>query len=480
MTADEKNAKRHLIQRGHPFSTEEQADILAYCEQDVQALQRLLPVMLPHINLPYAIFRGRYTKAVANMEFAGVPVDVATLNRLRDHWGALKLRVAHDVEAQYQYGVYDGTHWSDRRFVELLSRMGILEQWPRVGRKDGSYSERLSLDDDDTFKEMAMRFPQLAPLRELRSTLVRLRELNIPVGGDGRNRCNLAPYRSVTGRNYPPTSQFIFGMPTWVRSLVKPEKDRAIAYIDWSSAEFGIAAALCGDPRMKEAYQSGDIYMAFAVMAGAAPPGATKHTHHHTSELYKSVVLGVQYGQTQKGIAKSLGVSPWQAKELLDLHQRVFSQYWQWSEWMSQSATFGRKIETVFRWPMHVTARTKPRTISNFPMQGNGAELLRWACCYAAERGVEIHAPVQDALLVGGTVDEIEDVVAATQESMAQACDLVLDGFILRTDTKIVRFPDRYSDDRGAAMWDRVLRLLDELESEDQETTTGTSTQGII
>lgn len=84
-----------------------------------------------------------------------------------------------------------------------------------------------------------------------------------------------------------------------------------------------------------------------------------------------------------------------------------------------------------------------------------------WACAFAAERGIEIHAPVQDALLVGGSVDEIEDIVAATQEAMAQASDLVLDGFILRSDAKIVRYPDRYSDERGEQMWDRVMRLLD-------------------
>ena len=128
---------------------------------------------------------------------------------------------------------------------------------------------------------------------------------------------------------------------------------------------------------------------------------------------------------------------------------------------MSQAATFGRKIETVFRWPMHVTSQTKPNTIANFPMQANGSEMLRWACVFAVERGIEIHAPVQDALLVGGSAEEIDQVVAATQDAMAQASDLVLDGFILRSDAKIVRYPDRYSDERGEQMWDRVMRLLD-------------------
>ena len=115
-----------------------------------------------------------------------------------------KRKGGYEIHLHSGYGVYKGTHWSDQRFVELLDRMGILDQWPRVRRKDGTYSDHLSLDDDDTFKEMALRFPELDHLRDLRSILMRLRELNIPVGSDGRNRCHLAAFRSVTGRNYPP------------------------------------------------------------------------------------------------------------------------------------------------------------------------------------------------------------------------------------------------------------------------------------
>ena len=43
------------------------------------------------------------------------------------------------------------------------------------------------------------------------------------------NRCALMPFRSITGRNYPPSSEFIFGPSTWLRSLIKPEPGRAIA-----------------------------------------------------------------------------------------------------------------------------------------------------------------------------------------------------------------------------------------------------------
>ena len=59
-----------------------------------------------------------------------------------------------------------------------------------------------------------------------------------------------------------------------------------------------------------------------------------------------------------------------------------------------------------------------------------------------------------------GGYDEIEDVVAATRSAMEQASDLVLDGFVLRSDVNIVRYPDRYSDKRDIQMWSRTMRLL--------------------
>jgi len=109
---------------------------------------------------------------------------------------------------------------------------------------------------------------------------------------------------------------------------------------------------------------------------------------------------------------------------------------------------------------MHVTGVTKQTTITNFPMQAHGSEMLRWACVYATEQGVEVHVPVQDALLIGGTAEGIGGVAELTRAAMAKASDLVLGGFVLRTDVNVVRYPDRYSDKRGAAMRNRVLCLL--------------------
>ena len=83
---------------------------------------------------------------------------------------------------------------------------------------------------------------------------------NLAVGADGRNRCLLSPFRSITSRNQPSNAHFIFGPSCWLRSLIQPEPGRAVAYVDWSQQEFGIAAALSGDTAMMEAYTSGDPY----------------------------------------------------------------------------------------------------------------------------------------------------------------------------------------------------------------------------
>ena len=64
----EKDAMRDLILRGGPWADAEREAILDYCESDVEALARLLTAMLPDVDLPRALLRGRYMAAAARME----------------------------------------------------------------------------------------------------------------------------------------------------------------------------------------------------------------------------------------------------------------------------------------------------------------------------------------------------------------------------------------------------------------------------
>ena len=99
-------------------------------------------------------------------------------------------------------------------------------------------------------------------------------------------------------------------------------------------------------------------------------------------------------------------------------------------------------------------------------MQANGAEMMRLACCLATERGVQLCCPVHDALMIEAPIDQINAAVKTTQEAMAEASRIVLNGFELRSDVKVVAYPDRYQDERGQKMWDMVWEIIRELEAE--------------
>jgi hypothetical protein len=450
MDVTEKEAMRELAIRGGPWTEAEREALLDYCQSDVLALARLLPVMLPEIDLPRAVAcRGRYMVAVARMEWAGVPIDTESLCRLRDNWVTIQDRLIQEVESRF--GVFDGRTFKIQRWADWLSRAEVA--WPRLD------SGELALDDD-TFREMARTNPDVALMRELRVSLSQLRLSDLAVGADGRNRCLLSPFRAKTGRNQPSNSRFIFGPSTWLRGLIKPGQVRAVAYVDWSQQEFGIAAALSGEAAMVEAYRSGDPYLTFGKQAGRIPADGTKETHGAERELFKTCILGVQYGMGAESLARRIGKPTAYGRELLRLHREVYPAFWRWSDGAESHAMLLNRLHTVFGWTLRVGPDANPRSLRNFPCQANGAEMLRLACCLATERGISVVAPVHDALMVEGPADAIDEIVAQTQEAMAEASEIVLGGFRLRSDAKIVRWPDRYMDGRGREFWGRVMALL--------------------
>lgn len=446
--AAEKDSMRELVMRGGPWTDEERRAVLDYCQTDVDALTRLLPRMMPDIDLALALIRGRYVAAVACMEHRGVPVDVEALTGIKTNWATIPAKLIARIDKDY--GIYDGKTFKADRWGSWLAANNI--PWPLLP------TGKLALDDD-TFKEMSRTYPQVAPIRELRTTLAQLRLNDLAVGHDGRNRCLLSPFRSRTGRNQPSNSAFIFGPSCWLRSLIRPEPNMAISYIDWSQQELAIAAALSGDDKMMRAYSSGDFYLTFAKMARAVPESATKESHADVREQFKTVSLGVLYGLSAEGLARKLNQPPVLGRELLGLHKQTFKKFWRWSDAVQDTAILTGKLMTVFGWAVHVGKDANPRSLRNFPMQANGAEMMRLACCEATEKGIGVCCPVHDALLIEAPANEIESAVEATQAVMQKASEIVLDGFPLRTEAKIIRHPERYSDKRGKAMWDIVCEL---------------------
>ena len=242
----------------------------------------------------------------ASIDFVNGLLDAELHHRLATHWTELKSGLVEVVDTGFK--VFDGTTFKEDRFAALLLRTPFpgraihLAAWCWI---------------TTTFKEQAKTHPTLHPLHELRRTLSLMRLTDLAVGSDGRNRCLLSPFASVTGRNQPSNAKFVFGAAKWLRGLIRPPEGYGLAYLDWSAQEFAVAAALSGDERMITDYAAGDPHIGFAKTARLVPPDATKETHPLIRERCKTTNLGVLYGMKARGLAGRLGITVPDAEELL-------------------------------------------------------------------------------------------------------------------------------------------------------------------
>jgi DNA polymerase I len=466
-----KEAMQKRVMDGWPFTPEEREQILTYCVSDIDALALLLPFLLKEIDLCVALYHGEFAAVSALMEHYGVPIDMEIFPQLADEaiWGAVRDAMVPAIDAKY--GVYvrgENGEWSFNMelFDAYRAREGIA--WPRL--ESGKLNMQRKI-----FEDMSKGRPQLEDLRQLRHTRDKMRKIKLAVGADGRNRTVLWPFKAKTSRTQPKAAKWIFSPAVWLRSLIKPRPGWAVAYIDYSSMEFLIAAVLsdghCGPTNaMLDMYRSGDPYLSFAKRVGAVPSTATKKSHAEVRDKYKVMLLATQYGMSAETLAGRLGVSSFEAHEMLNQHRELFAQYWKWSDdWLAHSLQTG-VMRTAFGWEYRigiVESTVNARSIRNWPVQATGADVLRISCILAARHGIRILAPVHDAVLIEAPIEHIEADVTLMQEIMRRASRVVLNSDAsgtheLRTDAKIIRYPDRYSDKRGEDIWAYVLKHLAE------------------
>lgn len=224
-------------------------------------------------------------------------------------------------------------------------------------------------------------------------------------GDDGRARCYLNPYGSQSSRFQPPATGFIPLKSAWMRSLIEPKEGFAIASIDYASEEFLLAALLSKDKKMYESYASGDPYLAFAKLAGHVPKDATKHSHPVERNRAKSTILGIGYLMGDVSLADKLAVdtglphTPEDAAKLIQLYFDVYAHYSRWIDTTLDDYKKKGYLTLLDGWVMYGDNPNR-RSISNCPVQGAGACILRRAIKLAQERGLKIIIPLHDALYI--------------------------------------------------------------------------------
>ena len=99
-------------------------------------LERLLLAMLPRIDLPRALLRGRFMKAAAAIEWNGTPIDTATLDLVRRHWTGIQDELIAEIDRDY--GVFEGRSFRLERWQHWLiaARHPVANTGERPTRSD--------------------------------------------------------------------------------------------------------------------------------------------------------------------------------------------------------------------------------------------------------------------------------------------------------------------------------------------------------
>jgi hypothetical protein len=463
------------FQDPRPLDAHEEEKALEYCLADTQACLALAQDYEKDIWWERAVHYGEYAKALAAIEFAGIPIDTEALGLLQRNVDEAKLALIE--EGDRDYGCYEKGHLRNKLVWAFAKRNEI--SWPAL-------TSGAPILADEELKTLAARYKGtqlrdhdvgllIEGFRQLKKTVGALRLNKYAAGSDNRSHVSLHGFGTKTGRNAPKGSQSIFLGPAWVRGFMRPRPGHALIYLDFEAEEFAIRAAQSGDEAMIRAYLSGDPYMATGVFMGLAPVGTTKHAHPEIRALCKVLTLAIGYGMSAWGLAQRLGVEEDRAADLIQRYHEAFPTARAWSEGGVAHAKARKSITTPFGWRMYVPRNINPRTLLNWPMQSLGADLLRLVAIALVDAGIGVVSLIHDAVLLEAPIAKLDAVVQEAVAIMVRASEQVV-GIPLRVDIgnedepHIFPYPTRFRDKREGDMYDRMMGLLRKVDVSKEQT----------
>ena len=438
--------------------------VLTYCEEDVKKTYQLLIAQLrgnnrfPRTSVEHVLHWSNYSaKAVSLIQARGMPIDMYLWNLVEENKQAIVAALVRkfDPSQGTDHPIYtlEG-EWSYERFEYWLSNIGVIA-WPRLdsGRPD---------IDSDAFR--MYHIPGIEGLHALRDALGVVTKAKLPIGRDGRNRPSLFPFATASGRNAHAKS--LYNAHASMRSFMVFPPDKIGVYLDFRSQEVGVAAALSDDEALMADYREGDVYYGLAKLCGQTyglDLKQWKKSKPDVRQRMKPLQLGINYGMGVPSLAKGLDRHPLIASTIIELHKRKYARFWEWRENAAMRAMLDRRIESVFGWPLHISNSPNKRTLYNFPMQSNGAEMLRLAAVRLCDAGLIPNMLVHDGILL--ELNNKEEIAAAIEIMKAAGRD-VCGGFEIGVDIdQLLERGARYQDKRPMAkkMWDVVMQTLAEV-----------------
>jgi len=433
MTTEEKTRNRDLIIKQNTWTKKEQQTILDYCAKDVLETEHVYYGIVNDLEkycgndfetlLWEAQHRGQSMACLQKIQDNGIPIDTPLINDFNTYWDKVKEAVIKRFNKKLN--LWDEScKFSNDKFEVLIRSLNLFDEWPRTPTgKLKTNSETLEL-----FKD----YPKIKLLKRVNNLLNSTKLAEYIVSEDGRLRPfgGYNMFGTHTGRTTP-SSKWIFGTAKWGRNFIRAGYGSAVVYLDFKSEEVFVAARLSGDKNLMEAYMTGDCYIGMAMDAGLAPKGATKATHPVARIIFKVITLAANYLMGARSISKKLKQFNYtysQSKRLLFDYKEKYSTYFNWNKNIRSAAAYHGKLSTSLGWDRRFAENKliNHRSIANWPIQAESAEILRNAMIRLTDAHIKVCAPIHDAFLIECTVPEMEDQIRVAKNCMIEAAEYVL------------------------------------------------------
>lgn len=506
LDSNTKNEMRDLIlSKNDEEICRRMGEILEYCASDTRYLLQLddsIQQALTNEGLidfrKDQLERGRYAVCMGVCENTGLPIDVELLNKIISKTPEILEIHKTEVNDKFPFFIPE-----IQRKPKTFKNGKVMQYKPTPAKKDMNayqkYVESLNINgfpktetgryraDKTTLEEWGYwgGLESLWKYNKVESSLKWFNKGNKDgfferLGTDNRIRPYFGIFGTQTGRNAARAKTFPLAMSSWLRAIIRPPEGSYIIACDFSQQEVYVAAILSKDMNLLKAYQSGDVYLEFAKMAGLVPPEATKKSHKNERDLCKSTVLGLQFGMGKDKLRTKLILdsnskpesfkegkeefdSYWHNKteELIQAHKITFATYWQWVKEITYEYKDNIPLVTNDGFVLFCD-NDRITSVRNFPVQGNGASITRRAVVLASEAKLTVLCSLHDAIYVESDnpklhLQEIESImIKATCDVLGmkiQECDM-------RIDSKIISHEETWVEEKGQEDWNKISKYL--------------------
>ncbi|TDG27260.1 DNA polymerase I [Paracraurococcus ruber] len=365
----------------------------AYAAEDADVTLRLWHLLKPRLREEQALalyeqVERRMVGVLRDMEIAGIKVDGAELARIGEDFTTRMAALEAGIHqlAGRSFNVGSPKQLGEILFDEMKLPGG------RKSKASGAWGTDVTVLEELAAQgvELARRVLDWRQLSKLKSTYVDGLQAAIDPR-DRRVHTSFSMANTSTGR-LSSTEPNLQNIPVRteegqrIRQAFVAEPGHVLMSADYSQIELRLLAHLADVPALREAFATGqDIHARTAADIFRLPPDAVDREARRRA---KTINFGIIYGMSAFGLAGRLGISPAEARGIIDAY---FGQYPGIRDAMERlkeearlqghvSTSFGRKL-----WVPDIGAKDMMRRAGaeraaiNAPFQGGAAEVIKRA-----------------------------------------------------------------------------------------------------